>query len=141
MREYLRISQQVRGESDGRESDPARPAKIKAFVSGTEVTVMASSGDEATSADRSLGAAQRRLPLRDRPSGHRKARRHLAHALERLSGGEAKPVNEHLIGSVGKVTSHSRDSTRSMRVRLGLESWPARLGLTEEDPLPLGNAV
>jgi len=77
----------------------------------------------------------------DRRSGDRKTQRYWAHAIEWFSGSETKPVNEHLIGSVGKVISHSGDSARPMRVRLGLESWPARLGSTEEGRLPIGSAV
>jgi hypothetical protein len=72
---------------------------------------------------------------------HDKARNPLARALELLSGGEAEPINEHLIGSIGKVISHSGDDARPMRVRLGPESWPARMHATEEDALPVGDAV
>lgn len=79
--------------------------------------------------------------LGDARPGNGSARQRLTHALDRLSGGEAKPVNEHLIGSVGKVVSHSADSTRPLRVRLGVESWAARLELNEDDPLPVGDAV
>lgn len=77
----------------------------------------------------------------DRPTEHKKARNPLASALGLLSGGEAAPVNEHLIGSIGKVISHSSDSTRPMRIRLGPESWPARLPSTEENALAVGDAV
>ncbi len=79
--------------------------------------------------------------LGDERSGNRNARQFFTHALERLSGGDTKPVNEHLIGSVGQVISHSTDVERPMRVRLGAESWPARLNSAEENPVPVGNAV
>ena len=79
--------------------------------------------------------------ISDRSAEHEKVRNPLARALELLSGSEAKPVNENLIGSVGKVISHSSDSARPMRVRLGPESWPARLRSTEQDTLPVGDAV
>ncbi|MDH3420723.1 MAG: NfeD family protein [Gammaproteobacteria bacterium] len=77
----------------------------------------------------------------DRRAGDRQAQRHWAHALEWFSGSETKPVNEHLIGSAGEVISHSGDSARPMRVRLGFETWPARPGSTEDNPLPVGSAV
>lgn len=77
----------------------------------------------------------------DRRSGTKKSRQPLAPALTRMSGSKAKPVNAHLIGSVGKVISHSGDSARPMRVRLGPELWPARLDSTEAAALPVGTAA
>jgi len=77
----------------------------------------------------------------DQATEPKKVRNSLASALEVLSGREAEPVNNNLIGSIGKVISHSSDTTRPMRVRLGPESWPARLHSAEENALPVGDAV
>jgi membrane protein implicated in regulation of membrane protease activity len=76
-----------------------------------------------------------------RVSGHKKVKQHSSRVSASFLGGEAKPVNEHLIGSIGKVIEHSGDSTRPMTVRLGLEVWPARTESTEEAPAPVGTAV
>lgn len=78
---------------------------------------------------------------RDRAAERKRTRTPFASALELLSGGDAEPVNENLVGLTGKVVSHSGDSARPMRVRLGPESWPARLQSTEEDALPIGDTV
>ena len=77
----------------------------------------------------------------DGGSGPRNVREKFARAKERLSGGEAKPVNEHLIGTVGRVTSHSDDSVRPIRVQLGTEFWSARPESATDDPLSIGSAV
>ncbi len=68
-------------------------------------------------------------------------RRNLAKAFDRFSLSEAKPVNEHLIGSIGKVVAHFGDSDRPMRVRLNLESWPARLNSTAGSHVAVGTLV
>lgn len=72
---------------------------------------------------------------------HKKTQRYLADVSAKLFGAEAKPVNEHLIGSTGKVIAHSDDSGRPLRVRLGPELWAARLESTEGARLPVGTAV
>ena len=79
--------------------------------------------------------------LDDRDSASGKAKRVLGHSLDRLAGGEAKPINAHMIGAIGKVISHSDDDDRPMRVGLGSESWPARLSTPDMDTLPVGEAV
>jgi membrane protein implicated in regulation of membrane protease activity len=76
-----------------------------------------------------------------RSAEQKKTRNVLASAMELMPRGEAEPVNEHLVGSIGKVISHSSDSDRPMRVRLGRESWPARLQATDGAALPVGAAV
>ena len=76
-----------------------------------------------------------------RLSGRRGARRYLADVSARLSGAEAKPVNEHLIGLAGSVIAHSEDGARPMRVRLGAELWSARSDSTEKTRLPVGAPV
>lgn len=72
-----------------------------------------------------------------RVSDQKKTRQYSVGGLGKLLGREAKPVNDHLIGSIGKVIAHSSDSARPMRVRLGLELWPARLDSTDEARLPV----
>ena len=47
-------------------------------------------------------------------------------ALKRQREREAKPVNEHLIGMAGEVIANTDDDDRPMKVRLGIELWPAR---------------
>ena len=76
-----------------------------------------------------------------RVSDQKKTRRYSVDGLGKLLGREAKPVNDHLIGSIGKVIAHSSDSARPVKVRLGLELWPARLDSTDEVDLPVGAAV
>ena len=77
----------------------------------------------------------------ERISGQKKPQQYLADALARVSGGEAKPVNEHMIGTIGEVIAHSGDSSRPLTVRVSTERWPARRDSTEETPLPVGAAV
>lgn len=73
--------------------------------------------------------------------GQKRARRYLAEVSTRLLGGKARPINDHLLGSLGTVIAHSSDGARPLRVRLGSELWPARLGSSEEGRLPIGSAV
>lgn len=54
---------------------------------------------------------------------------------------EAKPVNEHLIGAIGKVVANSDDDDRPMKVRLGLELWPARTDSARESRFPVGTCI
>lgn len=68
-------------------------------------------------------------------------RQYFVKAFAGTQSREAKPVNSHLIGVIGKVTAHSGDSDRPMRVRLNLESWPARSGSTTEELAPVGASV
>lgn len=77
----------------------------------------------------------------DRVGDLTKVRHSLAGLLTTHLGSDAKPVNDHLIGSTGTVISHSDDSTRPMKVRLGPELWPARLNSAEQDPLPVDTPV
>jgi membrane protein implicated in regulation of membrane protease activity len=77
----------------------------------------------------------------DRVGDLTKVRHSLAELLKSHFRGDAKPVNDHLIGSVGTVISHSDDSTRPMKVRLGLELWPARPRSGEQNRLPVGTPV
>jgi membrane protein implicated in regulation of membrane protease activity len=68
-------------------------------------------------------------------------RRNIAEAFEKRESREAKPINSHLIGVIGKVTAHSDDNDRPMRVRLSLESWPARLSSAADALAPVGASV
>jgi membrane protein implicated in regulation of membrane protease activity len=77
----------------------------------------------------------------DRAGDLKKAQRFLSDTLTKYVGNEAKPVNDHLIGSIGKVVAHSDVRARPMRVRLGLEFWSARTDRTEGRPLPVGASV
>jgi len=70
-----------------------------------------------------------------------KPKEQVAEALAKHLGGEAKPVNDHLIGSTGKVIAISDDSTAPMRVRLALEIWPARLASAKTTQLSVGTAI
>jgi hypothetical protein len=51
----------------------------------------------------------------------------LSDALGRQRNTEPEPINNHLIGMTGEVVRRNHDSERPMRIRLGLELWPARL--------------
>ena len=77
----------------------------------------------------------------DRVGDLKNARSILANSASRYVVSEAKPVNEHLVGSIGKVIAHSGDSGRPMRVRVGLELWPARLQSGEDEALPVDTPV
>jgi membrane protein implicated in regulation of membrane protease activity len=77
----------------------------------------------------------------ERISGQKKAQRYLGDALTKVLGGEAKPVNAHMIGAIGEVIESSGDSARPMRVRVSAERWPARLGSTEDIRLTVGTAI
>jgi membrane protein implicated in regulation of membrane protease activity len=55
--------------------------------------------------------------------------------------GDAKPVNAQLIASLGKVVAHTADEARPMRVRVGLELWPARSHAPEPARLPVGTPI
>jgi membrane protein implicated in regulation of membrane protease activity len=77
----------------------------------------------------------------ERISGQKKAQRYLGDALAKVLGGEAKPVNAHMIGAIGEVIESSGDSARPMRVRVGTERWPARLVSTEDIRLAVGTAI
>jgi membrane protein implicated in regulation of membrane protease activity len=67
--------------------------------------------------------------------------RQAAHALAKHAESEPKPVNSHLIGATGEVVGHSDDAARPMRIRLGMEGWPARLESADRAPLPIGARV
>lgn len=79
--------------------------------------------------------------LSDRAPDLGKAKQGLADAVSKYAGGDAKPVNEHLIGSTGQVVALTGDADRPMSVRLGLELWPARLREAGASPLPVGASV
>lgn len=71
----------------------------------------------------------------------KKVRHDLSGALTKYVGSEAKPINQHMVGSTGEVVAHSDEDSRPMRVRIGLEFWPARSKSAEESPLAVGTAV
>ena len=75
-----------------------------------------------------------------RATSERRGASTLREGLAKYVGSEAKPVNAHLIGAIGKVVSHSGDSSRPMRIRIGGELWPARLEASEAE-LPVGSSV
>jgi membrane protein implicated in regulation of membrane protease activity len=62
-------------------------------------------------------------------------------ALKRQREREAKPVNEHLVGMTGEVIANTEDDDRPMKVRLGIELWPARADSPEESRFPVGTSV
>jgi hypothetical protein len=51
----------------------------------------------------------------------------LSDALGRQRNTEPEPINQHLVGMTGEVVRRDDDSERPMKIRLGLELWPARL--------------
>jgi len=77
----------------------------------------------------------------DRVGDLKNIRHYLGEAFEKYVSREAKPVNSHLIDSIGRVMAHSGDSTRPMKVRLNLESWPARMNSTADSLAPVGTPV
>lgn len=79
--------------------------------------------------------------LSDRGPEIEKARQGLADTLSKYASNDAKPVNEHLIGTTGKVVSLTGDDARPMKVRLGPELWSARMRDAGDDPLPVGAEI
>lgn len=67
--------------------------------------------------------------------------RRAGRAVAAHTGNEAKPVNDHLIGSQGKVVAHTTDETRPMRVRVGLELWYARPHTPAQTPFAIGTPI
>jgi len=70
-----------------------------------------------------------------------RVRHYFANAFQQVAPSETKSVNAHLVGLIGKVIAHSADTARPMRVRLNLESWPARLNSTADSAFSVGAAV
>ena len=79
--------------------------------------------------------------LDDGQSDGQKPKRKFFRLPERTPGRQAEPINDHLIGSTGKVISHSDNSARPMTVRVHPELWPARQKSMAEEPLPIGTVV
>jgi membrane protein implicated in regulation of membrane protease activity len=77
----------------------------------------------------------------DRVGDLKKGNRKLAKAFRKYVSREAAPVNSHLIGSIGTVIAHSGDGDRPMRVRLGLELWPARMRAEANSLVAVGTSV
>jgi len=76
-----------------------------------------------------------------RGSDQKKTEQSSVDGFGKFLGREAKPVNDHLIGSIGKVIAESSDSTRPIRVRLGAELWPARPDSADQAQLSVGTDV
>lgn len=76
-----------------------------------------------------------------RASDLKNVRRNLVEAIEERESRQAKPINSHLIGVIGKITAHSDDNDRPMRVRLNFESWPARSSSSDRALAPVGASV
>jgi membrane protein implicated in regulation of membrane protease activity len=64
-----------------------------------------------------------------------------AAAYARRSQTSAKGVNEHLIGSIGRVIEGPEDESGLLRVRIGAENWSARLRRRDADQPALGAEV
>jgi hypothetical protein len=79
--------------------------------------------------------------LGDGRSDERKSGRKFLRVPELGPRQKAAPVSNHLIGSTGKVISHSSNTARPMMVRIHPELWPARQKSAAGIPLPVGTAV
>jgi membrane-bound ClpP family serine protease len=77
----------------------------------------------------------------DRIPDLKNVRHNLAEAYEKYVAREAKPVNDHLLGSLGPVVSHTGDSDCPMRVRINLEFWPARMSTSAGQPVSIGDSI
>jgi len=64
-----------------------------------------------------------------------------AEVYARRSQASAKGVNEHLIGSIGRVIEGAEEESGLLRVRIGTENWSARLRTSDADQPPLGAEV
>jgi membrane protein implicated in regulation of membrane protease activity len=53
----------------------------------------------------------------------------------------SKPVNERLIGTVGKVVESTEGDDGLIKVRIGIERWNAKLSSADSRPLPVGTEV
>ena len=53
----------------------------------------------------------------------------------------SNPVQDSLVGSIGKVVGTSDDDTDILRVRIGIEFWSAKLQPADRRQLPIGTEV
>ncbi|MCZ6497410.1 MAG: NfeD family protein [Gammaproteobacteria bacterium] len=51
------------------------------------------------------------------------------------------PVQDNLVGSIGKVVDVSDDKIDILRVRIGIELWSAKLQAADQPQLPIGAEV
>ena len=51
------------------------------------------------------------------------------------------PVQDSLVGSIGKVIETPADGAEQLRVRVGIEIWSARLGSSDQRTLSVGSEV
>lgn len=65
----------------------------------------------------------------------------ISNALTRYYRTPSNPVQDNLVGSIGKVVGTSDDDTDILRVRIGIEFWSAKLQAADQRQLPIGAEV
>ncbi len=62
-------------------------------------------------------------------------------ALKRYFRAAPNPVQDTLVGAIGKVIELPEDGDTRLRVRVGIEIWSARLAPSHQRTLPVGAEV
>lgn len=65
----------------------------------------------------------------------------ISNALAKYYRTPSNPVQDSLVGSIGKVVATSDDDTDLLRVRIGIEFWSAKLQPADRRQLPVGAEV
>ncbi len=65
----------------------------------------------------------------------------ISNALRRYYRAPSNPVQDSLVGSIGKVVGTSDDDTDILQVRIGIEFWSAKLQAADRRQLPIGAEV
>ena len=65
----------------------------------------------------------------------------ISNGLTRYFRTSPNPVEDNLVGSIGKVIDIADGRFDTLRVRIGMELWSAKLQAAEQRQLPIGAAV
>ncbi len=65
----------------------------------------------------------------------------ISNGLTRYFRTSPNPVEDNLVGSIGKVIDVSDDKIDILRVRIGIELWSAKLQAADQPQLPIGAEV
>ncbi len=65
----------------------------------------------------------------------------ISSALAKYYRTPSHPVQDRLVGSIGKVVGTSDDDIDLLRVRIGIEFWSAKLRAADRRQLPIGAEV
>ena len=65
----------------------------------------------------------------------------ISSALASYNRAPSNPVQDRLVGSIGKVVDTSDENIDLLRVRIGIEFWSAKLQAADRRQLPIGAEV